>query len=346
MSLSLVWNTVYPILIAVLFFELIIIIHEGGHYFAARLMKIKVNEFSIGMGPKIFQFTRKGTKYTMRWILFGGYCAMEGEDEESNDENAFANKKVWQRIFVVAAGAVMNLVLGFIIVLIIVSSQSLVGTPQVAKFEENAVSQSSGLQAGDVIKSIDGMRIYSTNDIYTGLTRSADDTVDMVVYRNGKEETLSVKFATQEIEGKQYISMDFWLLGVQKNVGNVIVQSLKETVSYARMVFLSLYDLIGGRYGVSDLSGPVGAVSVVSTAVKTSMNSVLRIMALLTINIGLFNLFPIPALDGWRLFVLIGEGIFRKKMPAKAEYLINAVGLALLLGLMCIVTFSDITKLF
>ena len=154
MSLSSVWNTVYPILIAVLFFELIIIIHEGGHYFAARLMKIKVNEFSIGMGPKIFQFTRKGTKYTMRWILFGGYCAMEGEDEESNDENAFTNKKVWQRIFVVAAGAVMNLVLGFIIVLIIVSSQSLVGTPQVAKFEENAVSQSVEEQGSHVGSSL------------------------------------------------------------------------------------------------------------------------------------------------------------------------------------------------
>ena len=146
MSLSSVWNTVYPIIIAILFFELIIIIHEGGHYFAARLMKIKVNEFSVGMGPKIFQITRKGTKYTLRWILFGGYCSMEGEDEDSDDENAFVNKKVWQRIFVVVAGAVMNLILGFVIVLIIVCSQNLVGTTQVAKFDDGAVSAQSGLQ--------------------------------------------------------------------------------------------------------------------------------------------------------------------------------------------------------
>ena len=346
MSISSIWNTVYPILIAILFFELIIIIHEGGHFAAARLMKIKVNEFSVGMGPKIFQFTRGETKYTLRWILFGGYCAMEGEDSESDDKNAFVNKKVWQRIFVVAAGAIMNLILGFIIVLIIVCSQNLVGTTQVAKFENNAVSAQSGLQAGDVIKSIDGMRVFTTNDVQTGLSRSADSTVDMVVVRDGQDVNLQVNFETDVYEGTQYIKMDFWLRGVEKTFGNVISQTFKEFVSYARMVFLSVHDLLVGRYGLSDLSGPVGAVSVVSDAVKTSLYSVLRITALLTINVGLFNLFPIPALDGWRLFVLIAEGITRKKLPAKAEYIINAVGLVLLLGLMCLVTFSDITRLF
>ena len=346
MSLSSIWNTVYPILIAILFFELIIIIHEGGHYFAARLMKIKVNEFSVGMGPKIFQFTRKGTKYTLRWILFGGYCSMEGEDEESDDKNAFVNKKVWQRIFVVVAGAVMNLILGFVIVLIIVCSQNLVGTTQVAKFDDAAVSSQSGLQVGDTIKSIDGMRVYTTNDVQTGLSRSPDGTVDMVVTRDGKDVNLQVEFETDEYEGTRYIVMDFWLRGVEKTFGNVIVQTFKESVSYARMVFLSVHDLLTGRYGLSDLSGPVGAVSVVSDAVKTSVYSMLRIMALLTINVGLFNLFPIPVLDGWRFFVLLAEGITRKKLPAKAEYIINAVGLVLLLGLMCVVTFSDITRLF
>lgn len=346
MSFSSIWNTVYPILIAVLCFEVIIVIHEGGHYFAARLMKIKVNEFSVGMGPKLFQFERGGTKYSLRLVLFGGYCSMEGENEESSDDNAFVNKKVWQRILVVVAGALMNLLLGFLIVLIIVGSQKLVGTPQVARFEDNAVSHSSGLEVGDVIKSIDGMRVYTTNDISTGLTRSTDDEVEMVVLRDSEEIALSVKFATEEYEGTQYIHMDFWLHGVEKTFSNVLSQSVKETVSYARMVFLSVHDLLSGRYGISDMSGPVGAVSIVSDAVKTSAFSVLRIMALLTINVGLFNLFPIPALDGWRLFVLIGEGITRKKLPQKTEYLINAVGLALLLLLMCVVTFSDITKIF
>ena len=339
-----IWHSVYPVIIAILFFELIIIVHEGGHYFAARLMKIRVNEFSIGMGPKVFSFKKGETTYSLRWILFGGYCAMEGEDEDSDDERAFSNKKVIQRIFVVVAGALMNLVLGFIIVAIIVCSQNLVGTTTIARFDENAKSAET-LMVGDTIKSIDGMRVYTSTDVTTGLTRSADNTLDMLVIRDGKEKKITAEFDMEKYEGKQYIKMDFWILGVKKTFLSVVKETAGQFMSYARMVFLSVHDLIAGRYGVSDLSGPVGAVSVVSEAVKTSGISMLRIMALLTINVGLFNLFPIPALDGWRLFLLIFEGIFRKKLPSKWEWAINAVGLALLLLLMVVITFSDISKL-
>ena len=340
-----IWQTVYPIIIAVLFFQLIIVIHEGGHFVAARLMKIKVNEFSIGMGPKLIQFTKGETKYTLRLVLFGGYCAMEGEDSDSDDENAFSNKRVIQRIFVVVAGAFMNLVLGLVIISIMVSTQSLIGTTTVAKFEDNALS-SQALEVGDKIKSIDGMRVYTSTDVTTGLSRSADNTVEFVVERNGEAKTLDVEFEMSEYEGHQYINMDFFVLGVEKTFSSVIKESLAQFVSYCRMIFLSLHDLIVGRYGVSDISGPVGTVSIVSTAVKTSLPTVLRIMALLTVNVGLFNLFPFPALDGWRLFVLVFEGIFKRKLPSKFEWLINSIGLALLIGLMCVVTFSDITKLF
>lgn len=346
MSLTSVWNTIYPILIAILFFELIIIIHEGGHYIAARLMKIKVNEFSIGMGPKVFSFKKGETTYSLRWILFGGYCSMEGESEESDKEGSFSGKSVAARIFVVAAGAIMNLILGFVIILGIICSQNLVGTTTVAQFDENAVSAFYGIQVGDEIKSIDGMRVYTSTDVQTGLSRSKDGNVEIIVSRNGSDVKLNVQFAMEEYKDTRFINMDFWLLGREKTVSNVLGNTCKEFISFTRMVFLSVHDLLTGRYGVSDLSGPVGAVSVVSDAVKTSVYSMLRIMALLTINIGLFNLFPIPALDGWRLFLLIGEGITRKKLPSKWEYLINAIGLALLIALMVFVTFSDITKLF
>ena len=339
-----IWNTVYPILIAILFFELIIIIHEGGHFVAARLMKIKVNEFSIGMGPKLIQFKKGDTKYTLRLILFGGYCAMEGESEDSDDENSFAKKKVWQRFFVVVAGALMNLILGFLVIVIMLSSGSLIGTTEIAKFDDKAVSAAT-LKQGDIIKSIDGMRVYTSTDVTTGLSRSGDDTLDMTVLRDGKTLDLKVKFNMEKYEGRNFINMDFWLVGNKKTVGGVIKESFKEWVSFTRMVFLSVHDMIVGKYGLSDLAGPVGTVSVVSTAVKTSAYSMLRIMALLTINVGLFNLFPIPALDGWRLFLLIFEGIFKRKLPDKWDWAINAVGLVLLLGLMCVITFSDITKL-
>lgn len=342
--LNSIWNTVYPIIIAILIFEVIILVHEGGHFIAARLMKIKVNEFSVGMGPKLIQFKRGETKYTLRLILFGGYCSMEGEGQESEDSNSFDKKGVLQRIFVVVSGALMNLILGFIVVAIVVSSGSLVGTTTIARFDDKAVS-SATLQAGDKIKSIDGMRVYCATDVTTGLSRSADDTLEITVERDGEIKTLDVKFDMESEKDTQFIRMDFWLLGTEKTFSSVVKETALEFLSYTKMVFLSVHDLIVGRYGVSDLSGPVGAVGVVSSAVKTSLRSMLRIMTLLTINIGLFNLFPIPALDGWRLFLLVFEGITKKKLPSKWEWTINAVGLALLLALMCFVTFSDITKL-
>lgn len=343
--MSHIWQTVYPILIAILFFELIILVHEGGHFFAAKMMKIKVNEFSIGMGPKLFQFQKGDTKFTLRLILFGGYCAMEGEDSESDDKNSFANKKVIQRVFVVVAGAVMNLILGVLIILGMVCSQELVGTPVVADFDKDAVSNAY-LEQNDRILAIDGMRVYTTTDITTGFSRSSDGEVEFLIKRDGKTKTVNAKFNTQKIDGKNYIDMDFYLYGVEKTVPNVLRETGRQFMSFCRMIFLSLHDLITGKYGLSDMSGPVGTVSVVSGAVKMSLTSTFRIMAFLTINIGLFNLFPFPALDGWKLFILLYEGIFKKKLPQKFEWMINAVGLAVLLGLMCLVTFSDITKLF
>lgn len=346
MSISSIWNMVYPVLIAILFFELIIIIHEAGHFCAAKLMKIKVNEFAIGMGPKIISFKKGETLYSLRLFLFGGYCSMEGEDEASDNEGSFSGKSVWARVFVVSAGALMNLILGVIIVFCIVCSQDLIGTTTVARLEENAPSASYGLQAGDEIKSIDGMRTYTATDVSTGLSRSRTGDVEMIVRRNGEDVTLNIQFEMSEYNSMPVINMDFWLYGHEKTAGSVIVNTGKEFVSITRMVFLSVHDLLVGKYGVSDLSGPVGAVAVVSDAVKTNYKAMFRIMALLTINVGLFNLFPVPALDGWRLFLLIGEGITKKKLPAKWEYVINGVGFILLMALMCFVTFSDITKLF
>ncbi|MDE6659343.1 MAG: site-2 protease family protein [Eubacterium sp.] len=346
MNLSSIWNTAYPIIIAILFFEFIVIIHEGGHFVAAKLMKIKVNEFAIGMGPKIISFKRKETQYSLRLFPVGGFCAMEGEDEESEVEGSFSSKKVGARILVVVAGALMNLLLGFLIVLCIVCSQNLVGTTTIAKFADDAVSPSYGLQVGDEIKNIDGMRIYTPTDVNTGFSRSSDGKVEMIVNRDGKDVTLNISFDMDDYEGHKYINMDFWLLGKEKTFTGVLSSTASSFVSYTRMVFLSVHDILVGKYGLSDLSGPVGAVSVVSDAVKASFGSMLRIMAVLTINIGLFNLFPIPALDGWRFFVLLAEGVTKKKLPAKWEYIINGVGLALLLLLMFFVTFSDIKRLF
>lgn len=352
LTLPELWSKVWPFLVAILFFELIIVIHEAGHCIAAKLNGVQVDEFAIGMGPKLISFKKGETLYSLRIFPIGGFCAMEGEDEASDSERGFDKKKIWQRMIIVAAGAVCNLILGFLFVVIMTSSQNLVGTTQIAKFDENAASAGSGLQVMDEIKSIDGMRIYCSFDISTGLSRDDDGVVDMVVKRDGKlVELKNVTFETEQVDigggrMRNMIKMDFFILGEEKTVGNVLKESAKEAVALGRSVFLSLHDLIAGKYSISDLSGPVGTVTVVAKSVSISLSTMLRIMALISINIGLFNLFPIPALDGWRFFTLMIEGIFRRPLNKKVEYAINTAGLVLLLGFMLFITFSDITKLF
>lgn len=347
-----IWDKVWPFIVAILFFELIIIVHEAGHCIAAKTNGVRVDEFAIGMGPKLISFTKGETKYSLRLFPIGGFCSMEGEDEASESDRGFDKKKVWRRMIIVVAGAICNLVLGFIFVVIMTSTQNLVGTTQVAKFDSNAKSVQSGLQVKDEIKSIDGMRVFCSFDISTGLSRDDDGVVDLVVKRDGKLVTLNqVVFDTEAVDiggGKMrnMIKMDFFILGEEKTVTNVLRESAKETVALGRSVFLSIHDLLAGKYSMSDLSGPVGTVTVVAKSISLSFATMLKIMALITINIGLFNLFPIPALDGWRFFTLLIEAIFRRPINKKLEYAINAGGLILLLGMMALITFSDISKLF
>lgn len=346
------WSKVWPFLVAILFFGLLISIHELGHFTFAKLFKVKVNEFALGMGPAIFKKKKGDTLYALRLLPIGGYVSMEGEDEESQDENAFNRKKVWQKIIIVAAGAIMNLILGVVIVATVLSMEDLIGTNQILQFHEGAISQQTGLQVGDEFLEIDGHRVFSDNDISFLMGRSDDGVFDMVVLRDGeKVELKDVTFETQK-EGKYtFITYDFVILGEETNFLNVIEHSFKRSASIARLVWLSFFDLITGRYGLTDLSGPVGTVNVIANAAagavesKDGLITALTMMAFISINIGVFNLLPLPALDGGRLLFLIIEGIRRKPLNPKYEGYVHGAGLALLLLLMLVVTFNDIVTL-
>ncbi len=347
-----IWSKVWPFLVAILFFGLLISIHELGHFTFAKLFKVKVNEFALGMGPAIFKKKKGETTYALRLLPIGGYVSMEGEDEESTDENAFNRKKVWQKIIIVAAGAIMNLILGVVIVATCLSMDELVGTTQILQFHENAISQQTGLREGDQIIEIDGHRVFSDMDISFLMTRSDDGVFDMTVRRDGEKVELSgVKFKTTFENGYTLITYDFVLLGKETTFLNVFANSFKQTASIGRLVWLSLFDLVTGRYGLSDLSGPVGTVNILadvtSSAVESRANliSALTLMAFVSINIGIFNLLPLPALDGGRLFFLLIEGIRRKPINPKYEGYVHGAGLALLLLLMLVVTFNDIITL-
>ncbi len=350
-SIGTLWGKVWPILIAILFFGLIIFIHEFGHFIFAKIFKVKVNEFALGMGPTLFKVQGKETKYALRLFPIGGFVSMEGEDEESDEEGSFSKKPVWQRMIIVCAGAVFNLILGLIICMVILSMSDGIATTEIHSFEENPVSAQYGLQAGDKIVEIDSKHVYSSYDLSFLMQRNADGVFDFVVERDGEKVNLDgVKFETKDINGTNTIIYDFIVVGVKSNFTNVLKYSFGEAVSISRIVYLSLFDLITGQYGLSDLSGPVGTVQIIAEVAQNSASTfdfenLLTIMALITINIGLFNLLPIPALDGGRFFFMLIELIFRKPVPAKYENWIHAAGLVLLLIFMAVVSFSDIWKL-
>ena len=334
------------LLIAIVVFGALIFIHELGHFLTAKWSGIKVNEFSIGMGPKLWGWQKGETLYALRLLPIGGYVSMEGEDEESDEPRAFQRAAVWKRIIVTAAGAVMNLALGFIVLLIVVCLQGQIVSRTVYGFQENAASQQSGLQQGDTIVAVNGRRCYIANDVSYELARSANGTADLTVERGGQTVELeNVRFNSYTLEGQQQSGLDLSVYGLPLSPVAVLKEAGAWTMSYARLVVLSFADLVTGRIPVTDLSGPVGIVQTIGQVSTMGVESLLLLVALITVNLGVFNLLPVPALDGGRLVFLILEAVRRKPVPQKFEIAVNAAGFILLIGLMLFATFNDVTRL-
>lgn len=352
MTASELWSKAWPILFALLFFGVIIMIHECGHFACAKLFKVKVNEFSLGMGPALFKRKKGDTLYAVRLFPIGGYVAMEGEDDASEDERAFNKKPVWQKMIIVVAGALMNLILGFILmVLLLTTSTDLIGTNTIKEFYPDAVSSQYGLQAGDRFVEIDGHHVWSELDLSFLMSRSQDGVFDFVVERDGEKVTLNdVHFATEQQNGITLIQYDFIIIGEQPGFLNIVKNAFTQSASIVRMVWLSVFDLVTGRYGMSELAGPVGTVDIIADVTAQAVSSgsltnLLTIMAFITINVGVANLLPLPALDGGRFLFLAIEAVRRKPVNPKYEGYVHAAGLALLLLLMVVVTYNDIARI-
>ncbi len=334
------------ILIAILLFGFMIFFHELGHFATAKWAGVRVNEFSIGMGPKIFSFTKGETDYSLRLLPIGGFVAMEGEDEESEDERCFMACPVWKRIIITSAGAIMNLILGFAVVFILTCGQTMVGTTTVASFLENS-SSANYLEVEDKILAINGEKSGCDYDIVYSLIRDTDGIVSMDVLRNGEKIHLDeVVFNTQEINGLKSIVLDFSIYGEEPNLLGKIGYSFRWTWSLIKLVWHSLGDIISGEFGISQLSGPIGVTETISDAVKTTnYKGLLLILAIITVNLGVFNLLPLPALDGGRIFFMVIELFRGKPINQKVEGIIHTVGMGLLMLLMVIVAYNDIVRL-
>jgi regulator of sigma E protease len=362
--------SILSVIIAIIALCVIILIHEFGHFGAAKLFKMNVYQFNLGMGPVLWKKQHKETQYALRAFPIGGSC-MLGEDEEQTDDPAeFRNKPVWQRIIVIVAGAVLNLILGLILCIAInANSDTKMSSLTVAVFNEGSVSNTgaSALREEDRIVSINGMRIISASEIYYKLdnsltkdgARSHDESGDVfavyefVVIRNGERVTLpNVAFAAEPNEkgGMSYI-LDFRVWEAKKSFTSIIEYSARDAVGFGRIIWLSIMDILNGTYGINDLSGPVGIGEVVVNVTSNARNigemllTIVQISAFITINLGIVNLLPIPALDGGRIIFLTVEGIRRKPLKPEVEGMIHFVFFALLILLIIIVTFNDIRKL-
>ena len=350
-------DTVITVVSAILVFGFLIFIHEFGHYITARLFHITIEEFSIGMGPRLLSYESKKTKiiYSLAMFPIGGFVMMPGEDGESEeyatDPNTFDKKPAWKRFIVVLAGAAVNIIAGFLAMILLTAIIN-VGDTTVGEFytkEESGYivsSQDSGLMVGDEIIEVEGKRVYILDELSYEIMRYGNNPIDLKVKRNGEiVELYDVIFPMEEAQGQTFGVRDFRVYAVDKDFGTVMRYSFRKSILIVRMCWESLADLITGRYTVAAISGPVGISSAIGEAASAGFTSLLYIVVLISINLGVMNLLPLPALDGGRLIVILFEMITRKKLPAKVEGIINGVGLILLLGLSAVVMVKDIFTL-
>lgn len=326
-----------------------IFIHELGHFLTARACGVGINEFAIGMGPKLFTHISKksGIRYSLRLLPIGGFVSMVGEDEESEAENAFGKASALKRLAIIVAGAFMNLLLGMIIMFVmVVSTGGLLATNVVGEFSEGAVSNQQ-LMVNDKIIKVGNSRVYTGYDCYYEIMNQGYKAIDLTVIRGGEKIVLEdVVFNTFTESGATFGNVDFSPLGERKTFGNVLTHTWVRSVSTVRMVWDSLIDMIRGRYGVEAISGPVGITKVIGDAAQTGVINLLYICSVIAMNLGVVNLLPLPALDGGRLVFIVIEAIRGKPVKKEIEGYIHFVGIIILFVLMLIIAFKDIWTIF
>lgn len=356
---------------ALIVFSAVIAIHEFGHFAVAKLCGIQVNEFSIGMGPALWKKIYKGTQYSLRALPVGGYVALEGEESpesqqaeearderEAEDENPVPPEQrtgiplneapVWQRVLVMVAGAFMNFVLGFVVLVILVAAQEgAITSKTIYSIENDALCGQTGLQAGDEIVAVNGRHCFVANDMLYELMRTESYRAAFTVRRDGKlVELPDVQFDTwQDAQGQTHMTLGFTVYGLKKTPKNVLKEAANSVIYYSRIIYTSLADLLRGRESINDLSGPVGIVTAIGQAASYGWEDVFELLVLITINLGVFNLLPFPALDGGKIVFLLIEAVTGHAVPEKIQGSLTVAAFALLFGLMLFATYNDIVRL-
>ncbi len=334
------------ILFGILIFGLLVFVHELGHFLLARLFRMKVHAFAIGMGPALWKKEKNGIEYSIRLLPVGGYVKLEGEDETSRDPGAFQNKSPLARILVLFAGGFMNIVAGFLIFLILFANVEGIGIPVVDSVIPDSPAAVCGLKPDDIIAEVNGKNIHIQNDLTLALMKNKDRPVSVTVLRGGEKLDFNLTPAWNAQRGG--FVLGFYQKSAEMTPLLAVKTAFYNTFFVVDLVYYSVGEMITGKVRLSDMAGPVGIVNEMSAAAKTEMPllSMLNFMGLIAVNLGVMNLLPIPALDGGRILFILFELIRRKPLKPEHEGLVHFIGFILLILFMLLVTFSDIQKLF
>lgn len=334
------------ILLALLVFGVMILVHELGHFAFAKIFKVAINEFSIGMGPKLISKKFKdGVQYSIRLFPIGGYVAMEGENEESDNPNSFDKKPAYQRFIIVSAGAIVNIILAVIIVFFLSLATSSFGTTTIDYFASNADSY-QGLEKNDVVLKVDNERVKTLQELNYAIMMNGGEAVDILVERDGKEVLVKgVTFPTREEDGFVYGLRTFEVYYENSSLLQILKNTYHTSISTVKLIWDSIIGLITGKFGFKQISGPVGVTGAMVDMAKAGPYSFFFFVSVISMNLGIFNLLPIPALDGGTLLFTGIEMIFRKKIPKKIEDTLKLIAFALLILLVIVVSIKDVVML-
>lgn len=328
------------IIYAILIFCLLIFVHELGHFIVAKLCGVKVNEFAIGMGPAIYKKQKGETLYAIRVFPIGGYCAMEGEDEDSEEPRAFNNQPAWQRACVLAAGSFMNL-LTCVVLLIIIAFCVGQASTTINEVSPGSPAEKAGIISQDKVIAVDGNAIDDWDDLIQEVGYNKNETADITLVRNGEEMTVTTKLEYDKEAGRN-------LIGITPVMERGVIKSISAGVKNTGLMGVMMYDtlrqLFTGDVSVSELSGPVGIVYATNQAAKSGALYVIYLAALLSLNLAIINMLPFPALDGGRLLFLVIRLFTGKRVSDETEGKIHFIGICLLFALMIYVTFNDVIK--
>ncbi len=340
------------ILLALLFFSFMIFAHELGHFLTARLFGVGVNEFSIGMGPKLISRRSKksGTLYALRALPIGGFVSLVGEDEDVEEENSLTKKPWYQRFIILIAGSGMNIITAIIVMFILLASSPYYASTIVATTElrpiENSVLYEAGIRDGDKIIQIDNEKINVWQDLSYKILTDGTEPLDITVIRDEKELTFKdIQFPTETSDGILCGQIDFSVYALKKTVPTLLRETVYESFSTVKMIYSSMFDLITGKYGLEAVSGPVGTVNVIAETASMGVRSLATLFVFISMNLGVLNLLPLPALDGGRIFFVLVEAVRRKPIKPEHEGWVHFAGMVLLLLFMAVITFKDILKL-